>query len=273
MKTRVTAYITEHNGSLVLRSSYDPALVAALKSQIPTSGRRFDPVSKAWIIAPQYGRDVVRVVSQTLGITIEAPTPSAAAVTTSRLIQLDYLGQAKDRGDGQLSAYGYSGGDWRLVFPLGVLKTWFCESSKPDESPTLYSVLGVTNNAQPAEIIKAYRRAARTWHPDVCHEPDASEQFKRIQSAYEILQDGNTRARYDAGLQLAATATREPSMNTGPTWRPPLRCGYLLVECTEQVGRLVVSRILQWQDVVNAQGQTMVTSWRAGDDKPTVRYV
>ena len=199
--------------------------------------------------------------------------PSAASVTTSRLVRLDYLGQAKDRGDGQLSAYGYSGGDWQLVFPLSVLKIWFGESSKPDESPTLYSVLGVTSNAQLAEIIKAYRRAARTWHPDVCHEPDATEQFKRIQAAYEILQDGNKRARYDAGLQLAATATREPRAQTGPTWRPPLRCGYLLVECTEQVGLLVVSRILQWQDVVNAQGQTMVTSWRMGDDKPTTRWV
>lgn len=260
-------------GSLILRSSYDAALVAALKSTIPASGCRFDPLSKAWIVAPQYGSDVARIVKQTMGLDVTVPAMPAASAPITRLIRLDYLGQAKDRGDGNMVAFGYFDGDWRLVFPLSVLKVWFGESSKPDEAPTLYGILGIQAGATAADLKSAYRRAARTWHPDVCHEPDAETQFKRINAAYEILQDGNKRARYDAGLQLAATATREPRIQGGPTWRPPLRCGYLLVEGTEQIGRLVISRILQWQDIVNAQGQVAVASWRAGDDKPTVRWV
>lgn len=254
-----------------MRSSYDPALVAALKTTIPACARKFDPASKAWIIAPQYGQTVARIVATTMGLDIDVPATTAAAETVTRLVQLDYLGQAKDR-DGQQLAFGYSDGDWRLVFPIDVLRRWFGDEAQRPEG-TLYNILGISATAQPDEIKTAYRRAARQWHPDVCHEPDAAEQFKRINHAYELLRDSTKRARYDAGLQLQATVVRGYREQVQlPTWRPPLRCGMLLVEATEQVGRLVVSRILQWQDVVNPQGQIMVTSWVTGYDKPKIEW-
>ena len=38
-----------------------------------------------------------------------------------------------------------------------------------------YEVLGVARDADEAEIKKAFRRLARTLHPDVSTEPDAEE--------------------------------------------------------------------------------------------------
>ncbi len=60
-----------------------------------------------------------------------------------------------------------------------------------------YEVLGVSRNAQNADLKKAYRRLARQYHPDVNEDPNATERFKEISEAYEILSDDQKRAAYD----------------------------------------------------------------------------
>src|SRR3954464_12854208 len=61
-----------------------------------------------------------------------------------------------------------------------------------------YEVLGVTRNADDAQIKKAFRRLARELHPDVNkHDPEAEEKFKEAAEAYEILSDAERRATYD----------------------------------------------------------------------------
>ncbi len=68
-----------------------------------------------------------------------------------------------------------------------------------------YDVLGVSRTATKAEMKKAFRRLARQYHPDVNSEDDASERFKEINEAYEVLSDERMRATYDqfghAGVQ------------------------------------------------------------------------
>jgi molecular chaperone DnaJ len=64
----------------------------------------------------------------------------------------------------------------------------------------LYAVLGVSRNATKDEIVKAYRKGAKTHHPDVNPgDPDASRRFGEIQEAYDILSEPEKRAEYDAG--------------------------------------------------------------------------
>jgi molecular chaperone DnaJ len=61
-----------------------------------------------------------------------------------------------------------------------------------------YEVLGVSRQANEAQIKKAFRQLARELHPDVnTEDPDAAERFKEAAEAYEILSDPERRATYD----------------------------------------------------------------------------
>ncbi|PDQ35531.1 MAG: molecular chaperone DnaJ [Candidatus Lumbricidophila eiseniae] len=62
-----------------------------------------------------------------------------------------------------------------------------------------YEVLGVSRDANSDEIKKAYRRLARELHPDVNSAPDASERFKSVTHAYDVLSDPQQRQQYDLG--------------------------------------------------------------------------
>jgi molecular chaperone DnaJ len=61
-----------------------------------------------------------------------------------------------------------------------------------------YETLGVGRGASPEEIRRAYRNLARRHHPDANRDdPAASERFKEITRAYEVLSDPQKRQRYD----------------------------------------------------------------------------
>lgn len=66
-----------------------------------------------------------------------------------------------------------------------------------DEKRDYYEVLGVSRDATPDQIKKAYRKLAMKYHPDVNKAPDAEEKFKEINEAYEVLSDEKKRAQYD----------------------------------------------------------------------------
>jgi molecular chaperone DnaJ len=63
----------------------------------------------------------------------------------------------------------------------------------------LYETLGVDRDASFDDIKKAYRKLARSYHPDVNPDPEMAEKFKEITAAYEVLSDPDKRQNYDVG--------------------------------------------------------------------------
>ena len=271
------ASVRIENNAYVVQFPYDPMAVNALKMAIPSTARSWDNGRKCWIISADYQRQAQNALGMTFPDIAKQP-----AVRVTKLLTVHYLGQCKERVPGDVSAMGLlNTGAWGAIFPVDVLTAWFenpGEVTSPAGVLTLYGVLATKNNATDDEIKSAYRRVAKQWHPDINHDPQASEMFLRIKNAYDILSDRKKRSRYDAGLALEATidknfdkgsSMRLDSVSQG-IYRSPLRCGHILAEGVESLGRFVVSKILGWEDISDAQGRVMVSSWAMGDKEPTI---
>ncbi|MFB9224907.1 DnaJ C-terminal domain-containing protein [Paracoccus cavernae] len=72
-----------------------------------------------------------------------------------------------------------------------------------------YKALGLSKTATQDEIKKAYRRIAKTDHPDLNPDPAATERFKAASSAYDLLKDPEQRARFDRG-EIDAAGQEKP---------------------------------------------------------------
>lgn len=67
---------------------------------------------------------------------------------------------------------------------------------EPADTQEMYDILGLEKNCNDAQIKRAWRKAAKKYHPDKGGDP---EEFKKCQQAHEILADPNKRALYDEG--------------------------------------------------------------------------
>lgn len=73
---------------------------------------------------------------------------------------------------------------------MAVQREWF--------EKDYYQILGVAQDASQKDVLKAYRRLARKFHPDANPgDPDAEGRFKEVSAAYDVLGDEAKRAEYD----------------------------------------------------------------------------
>lgn len=74
--------------------------------------------------------------------------------------------------------------------------SFYKNTSMNDED--LYDILGVNNNASQEDIKKAFRKLSLLYHPDKNpNNEEASNKFKQINTAYQILSDYNLRNTYN----------------------------------------------------------------------------
>jgi DnaJ-class molecular chaperone len=79
-----------------------------------------------------------------------------------------------------------------------------------------YKVLGVNQKAGPEKIKRAYRQAAKRYHPDVS--PRNEEKFKEVQEAYDTLSDPEKKALYDQEtLEVRSPAVSPQSYYANPS--------------------------------------------------------
>jgi len=73
-----------------------------------------------------------------------------------------------------------------------------------------YDVLQVDPKADSSVIKRQYYILARQYHPDKCEkiDPDATEKFKDISEAYQVLSDPRLRAKYDEEGREGPSVTR-----------------------------------------------------------------
>src|SRR6266550_9209397 len=63
-----------------------------------------------------------------------------------------------------------------------------------------YETLGVSKGASAADIKNAYRKLAKTHHPDANKaDPKAASRFAELNAAYEIVGDADKRKAFDRG--------------------------------------------------------------------------
>lgn len=82
-----------------------------------------------------------------------------------------------------------------------------------------YSVLGVSREASPHEVKRAYRRLAMRWHPDRNTDPEATERFKQIRAAYDQLAAVDM-PKPDETVDQPAPAEAPAEASTGPEAEP-----------------------------------------------------
>jgi molecular chaperone DnaJ len=79
-----------------------------------------------------------------------------------------------------------------------------------------YKILGVSKDADAAEVKKAYRNLARELHPDRNKDDKSAEtRFKDVSEAYSVLSDPEKRKQYDEARTLFGGGVRTPGGSGG----------------------------------------------------------
>ena len=79
-----------------------------------------------------------------------------------------------------------------------------------------YFILKISWAAEPREIQSAYYRLARSHHPDVSDDRDATKRMQDINEAYYILKDAAKRERYDAEYHLYREWLKQNAAESAP---------------------------------------------------------
>lgn len=99
----------------------------------------------------------------------------------------------------------------------------------------LYETLGVSRGASQEVVRTAFRRLALRFHPDRNKSPDASEKFREISAAYQVLSNPQRRSEYDRSLpsptQKDVCTTCNGQGRIYGRWTTPDHSGTNIIRC------------------------------------------
>jgi Ca-activated chloride channel family protein len=153
-----------------------------------------------------------------------------------------------------------------------------------------YDLLGISRDATPEEIRRAYHLAAHKLHPDKNKEPKSIEAFLQVQRAYDVLSDPTDRANYDMQLGEAppkpidihvllsrlilpivnepqlvyALINFSPSTKIDPDYQPPLNTSLVLDRSTSMQGERM--------DIVKSTAIELVRSLKPVDTLSIITF-
>ncbi|MGY5149048.1 MAG: DnaJ domain-containing protein [Candidatus Nitrosopumilus sp. bin_68KS] len=77
----------------------------------------------------------------------------------------------------------------------------FRDAALNNELPNYYEILGISNDATKEEIKEKFRELAKKIHPDKTKE-DSEDEMVKLNKAYEVLSDKDSREKYDKYLKV-----------------------------------------------------------------------
>ncbi|MDZ7960782.1 MAG: DnaJ domain-containing protein [Aulosira sp. DedQUE10] len=105
-----------------------------------------------------------------------------------------------------------------------------------------YQILKVSPNASQTEIKQAYRRLVKLFHPDSNQETADKEQIIRINAAYEVLGDSQTRLNYDQELKNTSDKLNSRQQRTASAQRH--------YQATRKTGKDADDQVEEWLRLV-----------------------
>ncbi len=126
-----------------------------------------------------------------------------------------------------------------------------------------YVILGIPVHADAAKVRSRYRQLVKRHHPDMAKgdKVKATETFRLIKEAYEVLSDKDRRLRYDQERQQYMLARamvddqatraggREPD-GGGPAWKRACRDNPELERICEHLAQLSPSLVREFREVL-----------------------
>lgn len=276
---------------IITPDGYNQQFINRIKANVPSHLRVWDHSHKRWIFHPTTYRIISNMLENLrqmgFNVIIEqaeffANASNYVPVIKEETLDIHYIGRVYRRNNSEESAYGWYNDGWNVVFINNALQDYFKVSTTSVDATNYYNALIVNETATHDQIKRAYRVVVKQWHPDICSEPNAREQFEIIQKAYETLISPDKRARYDLGLKLERDfnllASKGKINNTNydtneVVFNPMIKCGRFTVRSERIIGRVYVHQILDIDSITNASGQVMTTTWKEGDSVFTTRWV